>query len=681
MADLISWENDSQFMSLYRFPFSRFLAILAFALFSLFFDASHALQLSTAESQVNPTPSVSFLADPSGRFTLEDIKSNNFQKKFKLIKSTDDEINFGFSKNSYWLKLSLSISVGTPDSWILEIPYLGLDQIDFYAPSRPVVETGNFRPVESRPLFNRSYAFPLILKDSSQDFYIRVSSQSPISLPLKLWQSDAFSRHAQSDTLFQALYYGGVGALAIFNFLLFLYLQDKTYLLYSLFATFMGLGIFSGNGFGHLYLWPNNSAWNQISQAAFLGMASSIAWLFTREFLNTKKFLPRVDRLLIIVSVLLVFSTSGLIASYLASFSPAIFLQLIPLLSLPGAVLTIYAAMRIWMLGQQSAKYFLLAWGVLSLGTIIASLRMFDMVPSNAYTSYALQISSAIEMLLLSFALANRIQIERQLRERAQLEALNSKQTMVDSLKASEERLERTVAIRTNEIEQMLENEKRLREQYVRFGSMISHEFRNPLGIIETQIALLARGGAEKLEKRVSIIGSATHRLAMLFDRWLQGDRLENKIDATLPQIIQLNSWLEDLVEKCRIYHATHRLELVEFEKAVSLKADEKMLQVVVTNLIDNACKYSPADSIVRIQIYLLPGKIGISVSDQGAGIEPESHAEIFEEFVQIDPAPHSRGVGLGLAFVKKIIDLHSGSIELISEPGKGSEFIVWLPE
>ena len=668
-------------MTSYRPLFSKYLAILALALLGLFFDASYALQLSGAEPLVNPTQSASFLVDPSGRLTLDEIKSSNFQQKFKLIKSTDDQINFGFSESAYWFKLSLSRSADAPDSWILEIPYLGLDQIDFYAPGRLVIETGNFRPVESRPLFNRSYAFPLILKEAPQDYYIRVSSQSPISLPLDLWQSDAFSRHAQYDTLLQALYYGGVGALAIFNFLIFLYLRDKTYLLYSLFATFIGLGNFSGNGYGHLYLWPSNPAWNQISQAVFLGMAATIAWLFTREFLNTKKFLPRTDRVLLLVSALLAFSTGGLIASYCFSFSPSIFLQLIPLLSLPGAALTIYAAMQVWAMGQQSAKYFLFAWGVLSLGTIIAALRMFDMVPSNVYTSYALQISSAIEMLLLSFALANRIQIERQLRERAQLDALDSKQTMVDSLKASEERLERTVAIRTNEIEQMLENEKRLREQYVRFGSMISHEFRNPLGIIETQLALLARGGEGKLEKRVSIIGSATHRLAMLFDRWLQGDRLENKIDTALPQIIQLNSWLEELIEKCRIYHSTHQLQFIEYEKEVVLKADEKMLQVVVLNLIDNACKYSPVDSVVSIGIRLLPGKIGISVADQGAGIHPEDHIEIFEEFVQIDPTPHSRGVGLGLAFVKRIVDLHSGSIELISAPGKGSEFIVWFPE
>lgn len=647
------------------------------------FSWAHTIKLVPDESFINPAHSVSILEDPSGKLNLEDVKSLDSKGRFKSTKIIGDQLNFGFTQSTYWLKLTLIGSKDSPEIWIVEIPYLGLDIIDFYINSRLVFMTGSERSIESRPLFYRYYAFPLVIKSGApQDIYMRVASNSPLSVPIGIWQSESFSRHTQLDALMQASYYGGIGVLCIFNFLIFIYLRDKTYLLYSLFASFVGLGIFSGNGYGRLYLWSGHPGWDQIAQAFFLAIAAGNAWLFTRAFLNTRESSPKIDRLLLGCSLLLYTSAIGLLSSHCFAFSPAFFLKAVPLLSLPGAILTVYAAVRAFNSGQESAKFFLIAWGVLCLGTVIAALRMFDVIPSNGFTSYALQISSGLEMLLLSFALANRIQHERQLRELAQLDVLRSKQALVDSLRASEVRLEKTVAIRTYDLKVMLEGEKKLREQYVRFGSMISHEFRNPLGIIETQLALISRNGNEdKLKKRLSVIASATYRLGMLFDRWLQGDRLDSGVDSVRPQLIYLNEWLQDIVIKCQNYHSTHILQLTPCPKELSLKADEKMLQAVVLNLIDNACKYSEPGKVVCIQVKTKLDMIGISVSDEGIGIDSNDLHIIFEEYRQINPTSQSRGLGLGLAFVKRITSLHLGSVEVLSQPGYGSEFIAWFPE
>jgi signal transduction histidine kinase len=228
----------------------------------------------------------------------------------------------------------------------------------------------------------------------------------------------------------------------------------------------------------------------------------------------------------------------------------------------------------------------------------------------------------------------------------------------------------------------MLETEKKLREQYIRFGSLISHEFRSPLGIIEAQAALLTRQtGDDGQKKRLSIISSATHRLALLFDRWLQGDRLENKIDNDRPELIQLNHWLSELIGRCKQYHPHYSLSFTQHPGAPILVADEKMLEVVVLNLIDNACKYSPAQSVVRIKIILTSEKLGISIIDMGIGIDPSNHQRIFEEFVQIETSPKKKGYGLGLSFVKKVMEFYGGEIQVISTLGHGAEFIAWFSE
>lgn len=638
--------------------------------------------LQAKDSPLNPVLRVSVLEDPSGTLTQENIRSPELQRRFKPAEVIGNEINFGFSSATYWIKIPLAIAAEAPAHWIIEIPYSGLDHISFYAPGKPVITTGGLLPIQTRPIFYRYYAFPVELTVQEQDFYLQINSGQNISVPLRIWDQQSFNSHIQRDTLFQALYYGGIGVLAVFNFFIFIYLRDRSHLFYSLFAIFFGLGIFAGNGFGRLFLWTNAPGWDQISQTFLLAIGTTMALLFTAEFLNTRSQFQLVDRLLKLFALLLFLFATLLVIANIFNFSRDILFAIFPGLIIPVIAIILLAGVRACQAGQQSAKFFLLAWGVLCIGGLVGSLRLLDLVPSNGLTSYALQISSAFEMILLSFALASRIQHERLLREQAQSEALTSKETLVQSLRASEDRLEKQVLMRTNDLREMLESEKKLREQYIRFGSMISHEFRSPLGIIETQTALLARQSSDMAQKkRLSIISSATHRLALLFDRWLQGDRLENKIDRDRPELLDLNAWLADLIDKCRTYHSNHVLSFTPEPNAPILVADAKLLEVVILNLIDNACKYSPVHSEVKMSVILRAGKIGISIADSGVGIDPSNHEKIFDEFVQLHTGPKSKGYGLGLSFVKKVMAFYGGEIEVNSTLGQGAEFITWFSE
>lgn len=643
---------------------------------------AQALQLSGHNASFNPLKQLSIYEDQTGKLTLRDIQSAEIQKQFKPADSKGSELNFGFSTSTYWIKLPLSIQSGATSSWILEVPYFGLDHINFYAPDTDDIKTGGLMPVQSRPIFYRFYAFPINLTEQNQNFYLEVKSHQTISIPINLWTRKSFDAHMQKDTLFQSFYYGGIGVLAIFNFFIYIYLRDRSHLYYALFAIFIGLGIFAGNGIGRLYLWTNSPGWDQSSQAVLLGFGTTMALLFTSEFIKTGVHFPLINKLMRLLSYAFFILASTLIFATVFNISKNWLFQIYPGLAILALLLVLITAVKACGLKQQSAHFFLLAWGILCLGGLIASLRIFDIVPSNWFTSYSLQISSALEMILLSFALASRIQYERKLRENAQTEALKSQEMLVETLRASEDRLEKQVSLRTHDLKSMLESEKKLREQYVRFGSLISHEFRSPLGIIESQAALLTRQtDDESQKKRLTIISSATHRLASLFDRWLQGDRLENKIDSDRPQLIHLNEWLIEIVTKCRSYHLSHELIFKPNDKVIILAIDEKMLEVVVLNLIDNACKYSPPDSKVLINIIPEIDRVGISVADNGIGIDPSNHQKIFEEFIRINPKNDKKGYGLGLSFVKKVLEYYGGKIELKSSIGAGAEFIAWFHE
>lgn len=634
------------------------------------------------ESPINPTSYASVLVDPTGQLSYQDILSQSFQQKFKPASNWGEQLNFGFSASAFWIKLSLSAADLHSTNGVIEIPYFGLDHIDFYSAGGDITRTGNLRSVDTRSVFYRYYAFPVELSDQVQNYYFRIDSKQNISVPLNLWDQASFDRHIQTDTLIQAFYYGGLGVLAAFNFLIFLYLRDRSHLYYSAFAVLFGMGIFAGNGYGRLFLWPDSPEWDQISQVVLLTLGTAMALIFSTKFLDTKKEQP-VTNLFFNLLIVVFFSYALItVASNYVHVSKNLLFEIFPLIVMPVIVIVLYAGTRAYLSGQYSAKFFLISWGALCIGGVLASLRQLNLIPTNWFTSYALQISSAFEMLLLSFALASRIQHERMLREKAQLEALFSKETLVQTLRASEERLERQVFNRTNDLRTMLESEKKLREQYIRFGSLISHEFRSPLGIIENQAALLIRQtDNENYKKRLSIISSATHRLALLFDRWLQGDRLESHIDSDRPQLIQLDKWLSSTIEKCKAYHPNHIFIYTSPKQVPILVVDEKMLEVVVLNIIDNACKYSEPQSTILTRIYLENNKIGISITDSGIGIDPINHEKIFEEYMQVQSDSNKRGYGLGLSFVKKVMEFYGGEIQVISELGKGSEFIAWFPE
>lgn len=643
-----------------------------------------AYELRQTDQVINPIGSITYLEDPTGKLSFEQVSQGSISTQFKPGEASGAYLNFGFTSSAIWLKIPLRRAADAHANWILKISYLNLDNIDFYAPGLPVVRTGNLMPIDSRPVFDPLFLFPITLTENEQDFYIRVRSNAALSVPIDIFQPNALMKSVQSESLTQAIYYGGLLALALYNFLMFLSLRDKSFLLYTLFALTISLGMFAGNGFARLYLWPSLSHWDQISMLTIFTLGGALNFLFSRSFLKTKERAPKTDLLLRLVTALYFIVFILFLLSLVLPISKAWLIQFVLVLALFSTVILLFSTIQTIRAGHKDAYYFLLALSCLWIGACVASLRAFDILPSNSYTAYSLQIGSAFEMLLFSFALANRIHYEQNLRESVQRELSEARFVLLESLKESESRLERTVSQRTSELEKLLRNEKNLREQYDRFGAMISHEFRNPLGIIESQTALVKRedaAGINNIEKRINLISSATHRLALLFDKWLQSDRLNYAINSVKAARIDLPEWMADVTQKCRAYHPGHLLELRLSPHAPYVWADEQLLQIVVLNLVDNACKYSESESQVTIETRHKVGFTGIAVIDQGVGIAAEFHEKIFVEYFRINPENVVKGMGLGLPFVKRIMTLHGGEIQLESHSGQGSSFCVWFPD
>lgn len=670
--------NRSQLLHIFHLASAQWI-LLAIFLVSMPVQAITLENHSGASSLMH---AISIYADPSGQQTFEEVRRLPPQAFEIPENSTDNALNLAFTKDSYWIKFSLQRAPDAPSEWILQIPYLGIDEIDFYAPGRAPVITGAARDTQSRALFNRYFVFPVEVSTSPEEYYLRVKSSYAITIALEAYERRDFAEETQKTLIAQFLYFGGVLALILYNLQLYVSLRDRVYLHYFLFGLFMGLAIFAGNGFGRILLWPDWPRWDLVSLSVLISISGGFSVLFCRSFLQTQRLLPRQDIALRLLASAYFFVSGGLLYATLVRSELDTWYKMLMVLTPAYFGLITLAAIRVLRQGHESAKYFLLAWVFLCVGVVVATMRTMDWLQTNTLTFYAIQISSGFDMLFLSYALAYRIQSERQRREKAQQETLDAKHKMVEVLRTSEERLELEVAERTAQLKSSLANEKKLHEQYVRFGAMISHEFRNPLNNIESQTDLLRRekkSGIDHFEKRIRVISSAVNQLALLFDRWLQTDRLNNELSLRHVQPMDINAWMQQLINRYEPAALHHRIYFEPHSENPIAPADESLLQIALINLLDNACKYSAPNTVIIARTLKDNTRVGIEVADEGEGIDPSLHELIFEERFRVSHNHTNRGTGLGLAFVKRIAELHYGYVTVQSKLGNGSTFTIWI--
>lgn len=655
------------------------------ALFCLILSTvAMGFEVTSIQSEYNLIHDVQYIVSHDKSFDPRSLGAAKQKELFNSIPTTEQALNLGFVNGSVWVKITLNRSPTARPHWILEIPYLGLDLANLYLEDGQILKNGANVAVNQRPYFSRHYAFPVELSEQAKTFYLQVESSFPITIPLRIAETNNFNQTQFSENLFQALYYGGLLSLLFYNLVLFIIIKDKKYLLYSLFAAATGLGIFAGNGYGRMYLWQNSANWDQISQSTLLCMAGTFALQFTMRFLHASQTAPIANKLMGLMSLIyVVLAASFIFSLYLPISTEPIYLVFF-ILSLASPCVALYTSVRTVMVGVNSASFAILGWGVFCLGTVVATLRLLALIPNNTLTLYALQISSAIEMLLFAFALAHHFQAEQEQKTEIQKDLLKSKEEALSASRLSEERLEIAVNTRTEKLQHLLLSEQHIREQYVRFGAMIAHEFRNPLNIIGAQTTLLEvdlNTSPDKVLARTSVIHSAVTRLTRLFDQWLESDRLSHADNQIHVQPIKVNVWLKTLIDPYREYYSSHQIKINLQLHPVQILGDDHLLQIAILNLIENACKYSASNTMIEIGLKLDDYAIGIYVKDSGCGIPLQMQEKILEPYIRMDSSKETQGVGLGLAFVKRIMEAHDGRIEIRSQENIGSEITLWFPE
>lgn len=643
--------------------------------------AAQAQQLAPEIKQLNLMLSAQYLEDPSGQLSLQDVR--NMGAKFRAWSAAGEEVNFGFTQSAYWIRVPVQRTASAPKDWLLELHYTRINELDFYPPSGLPIYTGSSRPFDTRPYFDRAFVFPMEVNTTPEFFYLRAQSGYSLTIPLTLWQPNAYRQQKQRFDLLQYMYYGGLLVLSMYGLVVFLFLKDVRFLIYSGYIAATNIGMFASNGYGRQILWSHAPGFDEISQSFFFGLTGFFAILFARKLLlppNDRSWLSRCmqlsQHLFILTCLLVLWHLAWPVwlphATRILMFNAVIMGLLVGI-----------ASLRAYLEKHRGIRFFVVGWMALWLGVCVATFRAFGWLPSNGLTSYALQLSTVAEMVLMAMALGDLLRLEHEAHSRSQVETLTAKQALLDMSRASEETLIRAVKERTEQLQTSLNQEKHLREQYVRFGSMISHEFRTPLSIIQSQASVMRKEyehGIDQILKRLDAIGSATQRLKVMFDKWLHSDSLNETLEILDRQPLALSAWVQSLVQSHAHLLLNHALELRLNTPTKQVLADPYHLGLALSNLIDNAAKYSPVDSTITIETRLKPGHVGIAVTDKGPGIPTEVQHKVFAEFFRASTTSHVRGVGLGLSIVQRIVQAHGGHVTLLSTPGNGASFCIWLP-
>lgn len=215
------------------------------------------------------------------------------------------------------------------------------------------------------------------------------------------------------------------------------------------------------------------------------------------------------------------------------------------------------------------------------------------------------------------------------------------------------------------------------------FVANVSHELRTPLTAIKGYSQYLTDEvkGNPELQKAVYHLNNESERLTKLVDEILTLSRIDSGREAYAFERLNLSSLVEEVIEKMSVRAEKYGISILkEIKQDIYVLGDSAKLMQVLINLLDNAIKFSPAQTFLHLRLYKQENMANISIIDQGIGIPESESSKVFERFYRSENARGISGTGLGLSIVKDIVNAHKGTIELASGINGGTIANLRLP-
>ncbi len=660
--------------------------------------------------------SMAVLEDPASSMNLSEVEAS---QEFTVPQL--DVPNLGVSNNTYWVKLIIRNQTLT-ENLLLDLRQSNLDQVTFYS-ALDSISMGDATAISKRPIQNQNYIFKLQLPVGQQGIYfLKVKSGDQIQLPAAVGTTEMILSDLNDKDMYFGIYSGILFAMLLSAIMIFSKTKDKIYILYVGYVSIVYLTQANFQGYTLRFIWPNNPVFERFSVYVFSAVVGIVGSIFIIHYLQLRK------------------NASWSIKYFYAIFFiyplvviPAFFgyfnfsYNVLQMIAATSAFFVLYVAIYCWRKNVNQAGNLLIAWSIFLIGIVIFVMKDFGIVPYNILTSNTMTIGSAIEGMLLSFGLADKI-------NQLKLEKEESDALRIKAIESQNEVLEIKVHERTAELEdakdhiqaqydhlritqkQLLESEKLAGLGQMTAG--IAHELNNPINFVSSNVGPLHRD----IEDVVNLLNeyhslpdnAAPEQIIELKEKYKKTDidYVQKEIHQLLQGIEEGSKRTAEIVRGLRIFARADKDTLVtanineclqstivvmksvtKGEVILTKDLDTAMpfiecfpgkLNQVIANLVSNAVYATKmagrvtSDRQISVRSYHDEKYVHIAVKDNGCGITEDMKEQIFVPFFTTKNV--GEGTGLGLSIALGIVEEHHGEIEVISVPGEGSEFIIHLP-
>jgi signal transduction histidine kinase len=668
-----------------------------------------------------------YFIDSSSSQTIQTI-----QHQQNFVKSTKDVPDFGLLQVPVWLKLQI-VNQSSNKDLVIKFDQAQLHNIDFYYlvnGSYVANQSGDARPFNSRINNYHKFIYHLdVGPHATKTYYFRIKSNLKMQMPIYLGDRESIENsNLVLNTCF-GIFFGIILVMFFYNLFVYFSLKDPIYLIYVIYILVVGLVQSTFEGYTFQYLWPNNTFWSVRAFFILTALVNITGVEFIRRFLNTKIAIPRLDKVAYLIYAIY---AVDIIILLLGNFHLGyqIIQGFASLVSFYLLTVSLVIARR----GYRPAKFFLIAWIPLLVSIVVWILKDVGVLPYNTLTNYSITIGSALEVILLSFALADKINIFKAEKEKSQEEALRALKENERIISEQNTILEAKVTERTTELNQTnlelnktLDNLKQAQGQLVEAEKMaslgqltagIAHEINNPINFVTANIKPLSRdidmvfgamdaieqvglsdAGKDEKQKQINaykedldfeyLVVEIKHLLKGIKEganrtaEIVKGLRIFSRLDQDDLIKADVNEGLEStLIIANNLLHDINVIK--EYGNLPKIECYAGKLNQVFLNLISNAShairqkfgERKGGELLIKTTCH--DENLYITIKDNGIGMDEKTQKKVFEPFFTTKDV--GQGTGLGMSIAYNTIKKHHGEFQLNSAAGEGAEFTMILP-
>ncbi len=670
--------------------------------------------------------------DSSNSLAYDDLKNVEFQKV-----NPNTKVSFNCIDNT-WIRFKTPERFKNSESISFMIDQSNIDSVDYYFKNKITGEVGqqslgNDYIFKKRNYLTNHLIFDVDSNVDNNDLILRLRNNVGVHLNIIVAEEKSIIQEEMVINMLFGIFLGVIVVMAMYNMFLYISIGERVYIIYVAHTIFVGILQSSISGFSYQFFWPNYPMFQNYSIELFTILTSVAGLLFMMDFLKTEIYVEREHKI-----------TKGVIVLYLLAliilpFNHSLINSVLKVIQPIIAIWVIYIAVRVYFKGYSIAKFYLFAWSMLMVGIIIFSLAEVGVIQRGLVSNIIMPLGSALEVILLSLALANNINVLKKEQAQAVENTLRLETEKAIFVKEQNTKLEKKVFKRTKELEEannVLESKntelsdaytdlKNTQSQLVHAEKMsslgqltagIAHEINNPINFVSSNILPLKRDIADIIsifEQTENFVGGKLdpndfkeiQELKEQFDydyilkeidqlldgmsdganrtvEIIRGLKLFSRVDED--DLKRVN--LEDGINSTLILlnsAVKHHVDLVKnFGEIPEVECYGGKMNQVFMNIISNAIQAIRETGMEDGKIIITTSQendlVHISIADNGPGMTEEIKQKLFEPFFTTKPV--GEGTGLGLSIVYKIIDKINGKIEVNTEPGKGTEFIITLP-